>query len=117
MQHISTTVLVGLAILFHRPFCRKWIGSNEYLKKAVYYVITNSVKHGIHTNFLDHTWTSFHQVIDGDCSLINLEKLFRYFDGHGNFLQYHLVEQNLEDLDEFVIEDRDLIVALKEEEE
>ncbi len=103
--------------LFHRPFCRKWIRSIEYLKRAIYYVNTNTVKHGMHTNFLDHPWTSFHWVIDGDCSLINLEKLFMYFDGHANFLQYHLVEKELEDLDDFVIEEQDLMPASDEEEE
>ena len=73
----------------HRPFCRKWIHSSDYFKRAVFYIHANSLKHEIHKNWLDHEWTSYHQAIANDNSFIALEKLFEYFDGRENFFEYH----------------------------
>jgi REP element-mobilizing transposase RayT len=90
---------------FHRPFCRKRIHSMDYFRKAVYYVHANSVKHGMHQDMLDHDWTSYHQVLIRDQSLLALDKMFEYFNGEKEFIKYHERGRIIEEHEAYIIEE------------
>jgi putative transposase len=49
--------------LFERPFRRKLIENENYLKQVVYYIHYNPVKHGLVKNLTDYKWTSYHSII------------------------------------------------------
>ena len=93
--------------LLIRPFSRKHIHKEDYLKKAVYYVHANAIKHGIVTRLIDYQWTSFQDVISNDDFLINLSRLYELFGGHQVFIDYHKQTHHFEDEEKFAIEKRD----------
>jgi REP element-mobilizing transposase RayT len=101
----------------HRPFCRKWIHSPEYFKKAVFYIHANAVHHGIQKHILDHEWTSFHAVVAQDNSLISLDKLYAYFGGEYLFRKYHDENQLIEAGSSFIIEENTVFCKWQDEEE
>jgi REP element-mobilizing transposase RayT len=99
---------------FHRPFCRKLIDNNEYFKKAVYYIHTNAIRHGLVEDLLDYDWTSFHSVIVRDKSLLSLDRMYEYFGGEGEFFRFHAVTDYLENDEDFVIEEEQVFKNIGE---
>ena len=102
---------------FHRPFCRKFVDTDKYFKQAAFYIHANSVRHGVTEKILEYDWTSFHNVVEQDNSLLNLTLMFDYFGGEEAFNRFHLRKHKFEDEDKFVIEEADLFKTLRDEEE
>lgn len=100
---------------FHRPFCRKRIDDEFYFKQVIYYIHANAIRHGVEDRILDYAWTSYHQLIQNDDSLLSLNRLFERFGGKEKLLKFHARKQILIDPEKFVIEEEDVFQLIKEE--
>lgn len=83
--------------LFHRPFKRKEITSEDYLKTLVCYIHRNPIHHGFCTNFTAWKHTSYDSYLSEKSSKIERTYIFDLFDGKENFIEAH--QQYIETLD------------------
>ena len=75
--------------LFQRPFCRKQIVSNEYLKSALIYIHNNPVHHGFCDSANIYHWTSYNTYIDIYKRNKNWNEVIGWFDNLENFIYAH----------------------------
>lgn len=83
--------------LFHRPFKRKEITSEDYLKTLVCYIHRNPIHHGFCTDFIAWKHTSYHAYLSDKPSKIERKYILDLFDGKENFIEAH--QQQIEHLD------------------
>ena len=88
--------------LFERPFKRKQIKDEEYLKQLILYIHKNPENHKIVDDFKSYEFSSFRSFLSENDSLISPEKLYiiELFDNLENFTTTHsnntITELNME---------------------
>ena len=75
--------------LFERPFKRKLIDNEEYLKTAVLYIHNNPVHHGFCTHPLEYPWTSYLTSISNKPTKLKRDEVLKLFNDTENFKQQH----------------------------
>ena len=75
--------------LFIKNFKREAILDKEYFLNAIVYVHRNPIHHGFCTQFSDWCYTSYSEIKEQKSDIIELTKLFKVFDGHLNYLNFH----------------------------
>jgi REP element-mobilizing transposase RayT len=75
--------------LFNRPFKRAKIFNTYAFKLKIYYVHHNARKHKIVTNFEDHPWNSYHEIVINESNIINLPLILELFSGINSFKKFH----------------------------
>ena len=90
--------------LFEKPFKRKLIESEDYLKRLVYYIHHNSVHHGFTDTIVEYPWSSYHSIIKPHNTKLMHEEVIDWFDDVENFKFYHQHEHELEAIKEVLID-------------
>ena len=80
--------------LFRRKFARIRIGNEEYLKKLVLYIHTNSQHHGIVDNFREYSHSSYLAYLSGGKTNICKEYVLGLFGGKLNFKDSHQIKSD-----------------------
>jgi len=80
--------------LFERPFKRKLIDGEDYLRQAVLYIHNNPVHHGFCTHPLEYPWSSYLTYISKKSTKLELEAVLGWFEDQTNFIAIH--EQKIE---------------------
>ncbi len=75
--------------LFERPFKRKLIDSEDYLKTVVLYIHNNSVHHGFCKHTLEYPWTSYLNTISEKPTKLKRDEVIKLFNDKENFKQQH----------------------------
>ena len=75
--------------LFERPFKRKLIDNEEYLKTAVLYIHNNPVHHGFCSHPLEYPWTSYLTSISNKPTKLKRDEVIKLFSNKENFEQQH----------------------------
>ena len=75
--------------LFEKPFKRKLVESEDYLKRLVYYICHNSVHHGFIDTIIEYPWSSYHSIIKPHDTKLKQEEVIDWFDDVENFKIYH----------------------------
>ncbi len=75
--------------LFERPFRRKLIENENYLKQVVYYIHYNPVKHGLENNLKDYKWSSYHSIISDKPTKLERETVLDWFGSKEEFIDFH----------------------------
>jgi putative transposase len=78
--------------LFQRPFKRKRISDEEYLKQVIYYIHRNPMHHDLIDNPENWTYSSYRAIISTYSTMINREQVLEWFGGHANFIEYHKMQ-------------------------
>lgn len=91
--------------LFEHPFRRKEVTSDEYLKKLVYYIHNNPVKHRFTDNMLDYPWSSYLTIISIKPSKLSRESVLGWFDSKANFVTYHKDQQTNDLIQDYFLEE------------
>ena len=101
--------------LMIRPFCRKHIQDVEYLKKAIFYVHANDVRHGLIDNMSQSPWSSFNDAVNKDLEIVSRERLFEIFGGELEMIKYHMKPHKFtgEEEEKFVIEEEDILALIE----
>ncbi len=75
--------------LFQRPFKRKKILDQEYLKQVIYYVHRNPMHHKLVENPFNYTFSSYQTLINNQPTMLNRKQVLEWFDGRTNFIDFH----------------------------
>ena len=75
--------------LFERPFKRKLIDNEEYLKSAVLYIHNNPVHHSFCSHPLEYPWTSYFTSISNKPTKLKRDEVIKLFNNKENFEQQH----------------------------
>ena len=77
--------------LFKKPFKRKLIENESYLKNVILYIHKNPVKDGFVEQIMEYPWSSYHEIIDNTASLVERNLVLRLFEDRENFIAVHQV--------------------------
>jgi putative transposase len=79
--------------LFERPFRRKLIDNEDYLKRVVLYIHNNPVHHGFCEHPVEYPWSSYltERIIK-----TKREEVISWFDDLENYKAAHLIYKNLD---------------------
>lgn len=80
--------------LFERPFRRKIINHEEYLKRVLLYIHNNPVHHGFCDHPVEYPWSSYLSCISVKSTKLQRESVIGWFDNLANFK--HLSNQKIE---------------------
>ena len=75
--------------LFERPFKRKLIDNQSYLKNTLVYIHNNPVHHGFTDNPSDYSWSSYLSCVSIKPTKLKREQVMGWFDNEANFKTYH----------------------------
>lgn len=80
--------------LFERPFKRKLIDSDDYLRQVVLYIHNNPVHHGFCEHPIEYPWSSYMTCTSIKPTKLKRESVIEWFDDRPNFIAVH--EQKIE---------------------
>lgn len=75
--------------LFKKPFKRKLIESDSYLRNVILYVHCNPVKDGFVTELISYPWSSYLEILDNTKTFLEREVVINLFDDKPNFIAAH----------------------------
>ena len=75
--------------LFERPFKRKMISNEIYLKQVLLYIHNNPVHHGFCEHPMDYPWSSYLSCISLKPTNLERNIVIGWFDDMGNFKETH----------------------------
>jgi len=75
--------------LFERPFKRKLIDNEKYLKHVILYIHNNPVHHGFCSHPVEYSWTSYLSCISIKPTRLKREAVYGWFDDQANFKVKH----------------------------
>jgi putative transposase len=90
--------------LFETTFERKLVTSEAYFQKLIYYIHNNPVHHGFVNQMSLYPWSSYETVISSKPTKLKRDEVIEIFGDINNFIQYHEEQQNLNEINNFVIE-------------
>ena len=90
--------------LFEKPFERKRVTSDKYLKNLVYYIHNNPVHHGFCKNCNEYPWSSYGTILSNKPTKLRREDVIEMFGNREDFITYHSDGSNFNDILEFIIE-------------
>ena len=90
--------------LFESRFERKKITSDAYLQKVIFYIHNNPVHHGFTKNINLYPWSSYETIISDKPTKLKREDVIEFYHNKENFIEYHNSEQNLQEINTFIIE-------------
>jgi putative transposase len=88
--------------LFERPFKRKLIENEAYLKQVVIYIHNNPVHHGFCNHPMEYGWSSYLSCISKKPTRINWERTLDCFDRKELFEPAHYKLSSMEDIEEYL---------------
>jgi putative transposase len=80
--------------LFERPFKRKLIDNDDYLRQVVLYIHNNPVHHGFCEHPIEYPWSSYLTCTSIKPTKLRRESVIGWFDDCTNFIAVH--EQRIE---------------------
>ncbi|MCK0129920.1 hypothetical protein MWU59_00230 [Flavobacteriaceae bacterium F08102] len=75
--------------LFERPFKRKLVDNEDYLKKLMIYIHTNPVHHRQAVHPHAYRWSSYNEVIKKNSAFVDYISILKYFEDIENFIFVH----------------------------
>ena len=91
--------------LFERPFKRKEIGDDYYLRILIYYIHHNPIHHGFAGKILDYPWSSYIEIVSSHNPKFQCWEIIGWLFGNlDEFFDFHHLEHDLEDLKNLIIE-------------
>lgn len=75
--------------LLEKPFERKRISEENYLKQVILYIHNNPVKHGIVKHANQYMWSSYNSILSGKNSKLKRKEVLDYFEDESNFIFSH----------------------------
>jgi len=88
--------------LFERPFKRKLIHSNEYLRQVILYIHNNPVHHGFCSHPIEYPWSSYLTCISVKPTRLKREMVMGWFDSEANFKYQHNAKIEIEELERWL---------------
>ncbi|WP_264551329.1 hypothetical protein [Flavobacterium sp. N2038] len=88
--------------LFERPFKRKLIDNDAYLRSVIKYIHFNPVNHGFCEHPIEYPWSSYLTCISDKPTKLKREKVISLFKNIDNLKTSHNERENFTSLEEFL---------------
>ncbi|GET23944.1 hypothetical protein [Prolixibacter sp. NT017] len=75
--------------LFERPFKRKLIDNENYLKQVILYIHNNPIHHGFCEHPIEYPWSSYLSCISIKSTKLHRDAVIGWFDSEANFRAMH----------------------------
>ncbi len=89
-------------VLFERPFKRKLINNENYLKQVVLYIHNNPVHHNFCEHPLEYPWTSYLNYISIKPTKLHHDAVIGWFDSKANFKVMHNQKVEITDIEKWL---------------
>jgi REP element-mobilizing transposase RayT len=90
--------------LFEKPFERKRVTSETYLRNLIYYIHHNPVHHGFTKTIQEYPWSSYGSIISDRPTRIQRDEVIEFYGSKENFVAYHQGERDLEAIFDLIID-------------
>ena len=90
--------------LFEKPFERKLITSDSYLKNIIHYIHNNPVQHGFVKQMSLYPWSSYDSIISDKLIKLKRKEIIAIYGGKDEFIEYHNNNLNINEITNFIIE-------------
>ena len=90
--------------LFEKPFERKLITSDTYLKNIIHYIHKNPVQHGFVKQMSLYPWSSYDSIISDKPTKLKRKEVLAIYGGKDEFEEYHKNNLNINEITNFIIE-------------
>jgi hypothetical protein len=90
--------------LFEKPFERKLIISDSYLKNIIHYIHNNPVQHGFVKQMSLYPWSSYDSIISDKPTKLKRKEIIAIYGGKDEFIEYHNNNLNINEITNFIIE-------------
>ena len=84
--------------LFERPFKRKLIKDDNYLKQLIIYIHNNPVKHEFVSSPQEYPWSTYGEIISNTTTKLPRNEIIDLFSDRENFIACHKKMQDFEPL-------------------
>ena len=91
--------------LFLSYFRRIKIVDDDYLKKLVYYINHNPVKHGITEDYKSYNYSSYRILVSDSPTGLKRNEVMRWFGGQKEFINYHSYLYDMESIKKLSFEE------------
>lgn len=88
--------------LFERPFKRKRINSDHYLKQVILYIHNNPIHHGFCSHPIEYPWSSYLTCISVKQTKLKREQVMGWFDNDANFRDQHNNKLDIDDIEKWL---------------
>ncbi len=85
--------------LFERPFKRKIITDERYLKRLIVYIHNNPVHHGFCEHPVEYPWSSYLSCISPGTARIKKEQVISWFNDTTSYKHLHEEKTEIQDLE------------------
>ncbi len=91
--------------LFLSYFRRVKVEKEDYIKRLIFYINFNPVKHKISDNPESYEFCSYQLLLSERYTTLNREEVFGFFGGRTEFLEYHNYSKESEPINKLTLED------------
>ena len=88
--------------LFERPFKRKIIENEGYLKQVILYIHNNPVHHGFCSHPMEYPWSSYLTCVSIKPTKLHREQVIGWFDSEANFKYLHDQKVEVERIEQWL---------------
>ena len=75
--------------LFQERFGRKYISNEKYFTEIIFYIHTNSQKHGITEDFMNYPYSSYPGLLSDKPTLLQRKEVIDWFGNKKEFINFH----------------------------
>lgn len=90
--------------LFETKFERKLVTTERYFQKLIFYIHNNPVHHGFVKQMNLYAWSSYETVVSEKPTLLKRNEVLRLYGSKENFINYHSLQQNANEILDLLIE-------------
>lgn len=90
--------------LFENRFERKLVTNEKYFQKLIFYIHNNPVHHNFVSQIEHYLWSSYGTIVSDKPTKLQRLDVLDLFGGKENFIFYHHISQDLNEIDELIIE-------------
>jgi len=88
--------------LFERPFKRKTIDNEGYLKQVILYIHNNPVHHGFCSHPMEYPWSSYLTCVSIKPTKLHRDRVIGWFDNEANFKYVHNQKVDVERIENWL---------------
>jgi len=91
--------------LFHKPFKRIHVDSDDYITSIINYIHHNPIHHGLVKNYHDWSYCSYNEILNNVKTKINRDFVLQWFGSRDEFIKFHKGLLNYKTIEKYIMED------------
>ncbi|KAB1157746.1 hypothetical protein [Flavobacterium luteum] len=84
--------------MFEKNFQRKYVATESYFQKLIFYIHNNPVHHGFVKQMSLYPWSSYESVVSEKPTMLKRNEVFDLYGTKEDFIYYHGQEQNTNEI-------------------